>query len=42
MEVVDEIADVKTDWHDRPYEDQQMKLVTAETFGIEYPQPIKA
>ena len=42
MEVVDEIADVKTDWHDRPYEDQQMKSVFAETFGVEYPQPQKA
>mgnify|MGYP002513787270 FL=1 len=42
MEVVDEIADVKTDWHDRPYEDQQMKTVSAETFGVEYPEPKKA
>ena len=40
--VVDEIADVKTDWHDRPYEDQRMKSVSAETFGVEYPQPKKA
>ena len=42
MEVVDEIANVKTDWHDRPYEDQIMKSVTAETFGVEYPAPKKA
>lgn len=42
MEVVDEIAGAKTDWHDRPYEDQVMKLVTAETFGVEYPAPKKA
>ena len=42
METVDEIASVKTDWHDRPYEDQIMKSVTAETFGVSYDEPIKA
>ena len=42
LEVVDEIANVKTDWHDRPYETQVMKLVTAETFGVEYGEPRKA
>lgn len=42
IEVVDEIAGVKTDWHDRPYEDQRMKSVTAETFNVEYPLPKKA
>jgi len=42
METVDEIAGAKTDWHDRPYEDQVMKSVTAETFGVEYPEPKKA
>ena len=42
LDVVDEIACVKTDWSDRPYEDQRMKKVTAETFGVEYPDPEKA
>ena len=42
METVDEIALTKTDWGDRPYEDQQMKCVTAQTFGVEYAEPIKA
>ena len=42
MEVVDEIATVKTDWSDHPYEEQKMKKVTAETFGVEYAEPIKA
>ena len=42
METVDEIAQTKTDWGDRPYEDQQMKKVSAETFGVEYAEPIKA
>ena len=42
METVDEIATVKTDWSDRPYETQKMKNVTAETFGVEYDAPVKA
>ena len=42
METVDEIAETKTDWHDRPYEDQVMKTVTVETFGVDYDQPKKA
>ena len=42
MENVDEIAEIKTDWHDRPYEDQIIAEMTAETFGVEYPEPKKA
>ena len=42
METVDAIASVKTDWSDRPYEEQKMKKVTCETFGVEYPAPVKA
>lgn len=42
METVDEIANVKTDWSDRPYETQKMNKVTAETFGVEYAEPVKA
>ena len=42
METVDEIATAKTDWYDRPYEDQKMKKVTAETFGVAYAEPVKA
>jgi peptidyl-prolyl cis-trans isomerase B (cyclophilin B) len=42
METVDSIAATKTDWYDRPYEEQKMKSVTAETFGAEYPEPVKA
>ena len=41
MDVVDEIANVKTDWHDKPYEEQKMKKVTADTFGICYDEPEK-
>ncbi len=41
IEVVDEIASVKTDWNDKPKTPQTMKRVTVETFGVEYPEPIK-
>lgn len=42
METVDEIACTKTDRYDRPYETQQMKKVSVETFGQTYAQPVKA
>lgn len=42
METVDAIATVKTDWSDRPYEEQKMKSVTVETFGETYAEPVKA
>ena len=42
METVDAIAETKTDWSDRPYEEQKIKAVTVETFGVEYEQPKKA
>ncbi len=42
IEVVDEIANTKTDYSDRPYDDVIMKKVTVETFGVEYAEPIKA
>ena len=41
MEVVDAIADVQTNASDRPTEDQVMKSVSVETFGVEYPEPNK-
>lgn len=41
IETVDFIAEIKTDWSDRPYEDQIMKEVTVETFGVEYAEPEK-
>ena len=41
MEVVNEIAGCDTDFADCPLDDQIMKTVTAETFGVEYPQPEK-
>ena len=42
MEVVDEIAAVDTDMRDRPRDPQNMEKVTAETFGVEYPEPKRA
>ena len=41
MDVVDSIATVKTDWSDKPKTPQVMKKVTVETFGVEYPKPVK-
>lgn len=41
MDVVNRIAEVDTDYHDRPIVPQVMKKVTAETFGVEYPEPEK-
>ncbi len=41
IEVVDRIAGVRTDFQDRPREEQKMKKVTVETFGVEYPEPKK-
>ncbi|MQN02180.1 MAG: peptidylprolyl isomerase [Lachnospiraceae bacterium] len=42
MDVVNKIAEVETDWSDRPVEPQVMKTVTVETFGEDYPEPEKA
>ena len=39
MDVVNKIASVRTDYMDRPVEDQRMKTVTVENFGVEYPEP---
>lgn len=42
MEVVDKIAEVRTDWNDKPKDAQVMEKVTAETYGVDYPAPVKA
>lgn len=39
MEVADEIVNTKTDYSDRPYEDQVIKSMTVETFGENYSEP---
>jgi peptidyl-prolyl cis-trans isomerase B (cyclophilin B) len=42
MEEADRIVKVKRDHRDRPAEDQRILKATVETFGVEYPEPIKA
>lgn len=41
MENVNKIAETATDYSDRPLEEQKIKTVTVETFGVEYPEPDK-
>ena len=41
MDVVDAIANTKRDFNDKPRQEQKMKHVTVETFGVEYPEPEK-
>lgn len=39
MDVVDKIAEIKTNFQDKPKQDQVMKSVTVETFGLDYDEP---
>lgn len=41
LENVNKIAECKTDWSDRPIEEQRIKTVTVDTFGVDYPEPEK-
>lgn len=41
IENVNKIAETATDYTDRPLEDQRIKTVTVDTFGVEYPEPEK-
>lgn len=41
MDVVNKIAETSTDYSDRPMEEQKIKTMTVETFGVEYPEPEK-
>jgi peptidyl-prolyl cis-trans isomerase B (cyclophilin B) len=41
MDVVNEIAEVDTDYNDKPLDPQVIKKMTVETFGVEYPEPEK-
>ncbi len=38
-DVVDKIASVRTDFMDRPVEEQKIRSITVETFGTDYPEP---
>ena len=39
MDVVNKIAEMPTDYSDRPIHDQVMETVTVDTFGVDYPEP---
>lgn len=39
IDIVDKIADCKTDFNDKPLEDQIIKSITVETFGTELDEP---
>ena len=41
MEYVNKIAETETDYSDRPLQEQKIKTVTVETFGVDYPEPEK-
>ena len=41
MDIVNKIAEVDTDYSDRPITEQKIKSVKADTFGIDYPEPEK-
>lgn len=41
MDAVNKIAEASTDYSDRPIEEQKIKTMTVETFGVDYPEPEK-
>jgi len=41
MEIINAIAEVETDFNDKPRKPQVMKSVTVDTFGVDYPEPEK-
>ena len=41
FDVLDSIAETRTDYSDRPYDEQRIKSMTVETFGVDYPAPEK-
>ena len=41
QDVVDAIANVRTDYNDKPRQPQVMKKVSVDTFGVDYPEPEK-
>lgn len=41
MDIINKIAEVPTNYNDRPMEDQVMETVTIDCFGVEYPEPEK-
>lgn len=41
LDVIDAIADVPTDFRDRPLEDQVIRTMEVDTQGVDYPEPEK-
>ncbi|WP_299088475.1 peptidylprolyl isomerase [uncultured Metabacillus sp.] len=41
MDVVDQIVNVETDQQDKPLEEQKIKHIKVDTFGVDYPEPEK-
>ena len=41
LDIVDKIATTRTNYSDRPLEDQRIQSMTVETFGVDYPEPEK-
>lgn len=41
MDVVNSIAECRTDYNDRPLKEQKIKSITVDTFGEEYDEPEK-
>ena len=41
MDIVNKIAEVPTNFSDRPLEEQKIKSMTVDTFGIDFPEPEK-
>lgn len=39
MDIVDKIADVRTDYSDRPMKEQKIQSMTVDTFDVDYPEP---
>jgi peptidyl-prolyl cis-trans isomerase B (cyclophilin B) len=37
--VADAIVSARRNYNDRPLEDQRMKSVTVDNFGVDYPEP---
>lgn len=41
MNIVDKIANERTDYSDCPLKEQKIKSMTVDTFGVDYPEPEK-
>ena len=42
IETADAIVSTPTDWNDKPKTPQKLKVVTVDTFGVDYPAPKKS